>query len=194
MKKTFCCIIGILSLGMLAVSCESTPKSKSIIPDIDVDMTSEEVFAVVGEKYDNCITTETYKNTVEYDYKLNDDEVFDTGLKGYMFFEFESQTDKLVTFGYHFGAEGSPENPVYPCSKEELKAAYDKITETLSEWYGEGELSDENLELNVCEEYTWQDDNKQLWAVYGVNLWGYGEPNSYEEGVNEIVVSCTSKF
>lgn len=196
MKKTACCIISILSLGMLATGCESTPKSKSIIPDIDVDMTSEEVLAIVGEKYDNYIKTETYKNTIEYDYILNenDDEVFDTGLKGYMFLEFEPQTDKLVTFGYHFGADGSLESPVYPYSEEELKAAYDKITKTLSDWYGEGNYSDENLDLNVCEEYKWQDDNKQLWAVYGINLWGYGEPNSYEEGVNEIVVSCTSQF
>ncbi len=193
MKKTAYCIIGILLFGMLAVGCESKPKSKSIIPDIDVDMTSEEVFAIVGKEYDNCIE-ESWKNTIEYDYILNDDEVFNTDLKGYMFFEFESQTDKLVTFGYHFGNDGSFEAPVYPYSKEELKAAYDKITETLSEWYGEGELSDENLELNVCEEYKWLDDKKQLWAIYGVNLWGYGEPNSYEEGVNEIVVSCTSKF
>ncbi len=194
MKKTACCIISILSLGMLAIGCESTPKSKSIIPDIDVDMTSEEVFDIVGEKYDYRL--ETYKDSdrIEYDYIINSDEMFDTGLKGYMFFEFEAQTDKLVTYGYHFGADGDLENPFYPYSEEELKTAYDKITRTLSDWYGEGNPSDENLELNVCEEYKWQDDNKQLWAIYGINLWGYGEPNSYEEGVNEIVVSCTSQF
>lgn len=193
MKKAIIKNLGILvSAITLLTGCNEKPEQdKSLISGIKTGMTSEEVFKVFGEDYDNSVTYESYKNTVEYDYWLDAGEAFNTELDGYMFFEFDSQTETLISFGYHLGQSGSFDDPVYPYSEEELKNAYDAIKSTLSEWYGDGVSSDENLELGVKEENTWQIEEDQIWAIYGMNLWAM---EGYENGVNEIVVSCSSKF
>ncbi|MBQ8687239.1 MAG: hypothetical protein IJ512_01670 [Ruminococcus sp.] len=169
-------------------------QDKSIIPGIKTGMTSEEVFEVIGDDYDNSVTDDYYKNTIEYDYHIDAGEAFNTDLEGYMCFEFDLQTDTLITFGYHLGQSGSFDAPVYPYSEEELKTAYDAIKGTLSEWYGDGNQSNEYAEYGVKEEYTWQVEEDQIWAVYGVNLWAMDEPAAYENGLNEIVVSCSNRF
>lgn len=195
MKKSDAFLMSVVLSGILAVGCSSeSPERKAIIPDIDIGMTSEEVFDVMGRDYDHSAEIATYKNTAEYDYILNEDEVFGTGLKGYLFFEFDSQTDKLVTYGYHLGVQGDLQTPVYPYSEEELKSAYSKITGTLIEWYGDGEQKEPDEENGIRDEYIWHVDDKQLWAVYGVNLWAWSEPESYEKGINEIIVSWDHKI
>ena len=191
-KSTMKNLIILMSALTLLTGCnEKKEQDKSIISGIKTGMTSEEIFEIFGEEYDNSITNESYKNTIEYDYRVDAGEAFNTDLDGYMFFEFDSQTDTLITFGYHLGQSGSFDNPVYPYSEEELKSAYDSIKSTLCEWYGDGKLSDENLELGVKEENIWQMEDDQIWAIYGMNLWAM---EGYENGVNEIVVSCSSEF
>lgn len=187
----------VMSMLVILTGCndEIQPEQdKSIIPGIKTGITSEELFKVMGDNYDNSVTDDFYKNTIEYDYYVDAGEAFDIDIEGYMFFEFDLQTETLITFGYHLGQSGSFDAPVYPYSEEELKIAYDTIKGTLSEWYGDGNQSNENAEYGVKEEYAWQIEEDQIWAVYGVNLWAMDEPAAYESGLNEIVVSCSNRF
>lgn len=131
---------------------------------------------------------------MEYDYSIQEDDIFHTGLSGYLFFEFDSETDTLLTYGYHLGQTGEYENPVYPYPEEELSHQYQAVKETLTDWYGEGTASSENVDYGAKEEYLWQEEDQQIWILYGVNLWGLNEPEQYENGVNEIIISCTSNF
>lgn len=169
-------------------------QNNSIIPKIKTGMTSEEVFKIVGEDYDYSITEDYYESTVEYDYYVKAGEVFETNLDGYMCFEFDKESDTLITYGYHLGQTGSFEDCEYPYTEQELKAAYDAIKNTLDSWYGDGVKNEENAEYGVKEEYTWQKDDNEIWAIYGTNLWAIDEPEKYENGLNEVVFTCTSRF
>lgn len=121
-------LILILSTGCNRSDNEkSSEPEQSIISGIHTSMTSEEVFAIVGKDYDNSQTEENYKNTIEYDYCIDSDKVFDTQMKWYMFVEFDSQTGTLRTFGYHLGHNGDFIDPSYTYSEEELKEVYEKI-------------------------------------------------------------------
>ena len=85
-----------------------------------------------------------------------------------MFVEFDLETGLLVNYGYALGRLGTMDNREYPYSEHQLKEAYDKIYAVMTDWYG-----------NVR-------------AVYGVNLRNYSAtPESYEKGINEIVLSCS---
>lgn len=197
MRKIFTAALPVIAAATVVFSgCEGKSSDKvpekGIIPGITTGMTSDEVFAVVGSKYDNKLETETYKKTVEYEYTVEPGEAFGTDIGGYMFFEFDSLDDTLVTYGYHLGQSGSYEAPTYPYTAGELKSAYDTVMKSLSEWYGEGSESRENADYGVTEEYSWQTDGDKIWAIYGVNLWAVSEPLEYEYGLNEIVISCSS--
>ena len=85
-----------------------------------------------------------------------------------MFVEFDLETGLLVNYGYALGRLGTMDNREYPYSEQQLKEAYDKIYAVMTDWYG-----------NVR-------------PVYGVNLRNYSAtPESYEKGINEIVLSCS---
>lgn len=161
-------------------------EEKSIIQGLKNGMTSGEVFEVTGMDY--IEKSEGLRNTVTYYYPVNAGEAFGTSLDGMMFVEFDTETDKLVNYGYHLGRKGNSESLVFPYSKQELKEAYDTVMNVLTEWYGEGQkgsLSDPE------EEYIWELSDGQLWAVYGVNLWSDKEPEQYEKGINEVIISCS---
>lgn len=185
----------IAAAAVIFYGCEKKEAEKvqeqNIISGIRTGMTSDEVFGIVGRDYDNKLETETYKKTVEYDYTVEPGEALGTDIGGYMFFEFDSESDKLLTYGYHLGQNGSYDAPAYPHTADELKNTCDIITATLSKWYGEGSQSSENAGYGVLDEYSWQTDSGQVWVMYGVNLWAMSEPAKYEEGLNEIVVSCS---
>lgn len=158
----------------------------SIIEGICNGMTQDEVFAIVGTEYDHY--DEGIAGTESYYY--NQTALFGTALDGQMFVEFDRESGLLVNYGYHIGLIDTGESTVYPYTEVELKAAYDTIIDQLTLLYGAG-IQGSASYMNCRAEYTWETDFGQIWAIYGVNLWSSDEPESYETGCNEIVVSCS---
>lgn len=163
-----------------------TNETKSIITGIRNGMTKDEVFAVLGKGY----TAEEEKLSQKYAYyypvKIGD--VFDTDLEGEMFVEFDTETELLVNYGYALGRLGTTKDRIYPYNEQQLKTAYDKIYSIMTDWYGEGT---KGSFPNPKAEYIWEIDDGQVWAIYGVNLWNENEPETYEKGINELVLSCS---
>lgn len=139
---------------------------KSIISGIRNGMTKDEVFAVLGREY----TDEEEKLTQRYAYyyPVKSGDVFGTELEGEMFVEFDLKTGLLVNYGYALGRVGTKDDKTYPYTEQQLKEAYDKIYSVMTDWYGEGTKGSLS---GPKAEYTWETDNGQVWAVYGVNLW-----------------------
>lgn len=193
MKQRYKISAALCTLLILS-GCSGEEKNQQIIPDISLGMTKDEVFKVVGSDYlykeDNSVYG--YKNTMEYGYSMDKLDAFDVDIQTQMFFEFEND-DKLVTYGYHIGRTGGFNESVYPYEESELTDAYDKIYKQLSDRYGEGTSSEANSDYGVIKENSWEHDEEEIWCVVGVNMWAVDEPESYEKGVNEIVLSCTSK-
>ncbi len=159
---------------------------KSIISGIRNGMTKDEVFAVLGREY----TDEEEKLTQRYAYyyPVKSGDVFGTELEGEMFVEFDLKTGLLVNYGYALGRVGTKEDKTYPYTEQQLKEAYDKVYSVMTDWYGEGTKGSLS---GPKAEYTWETDNGQVWAVYGVNLWSANEPEKYEKGLNELILSCS---
>ena len=159
---------------------------KSIISGIRNGMTKDEVFAVLGREY----TDEEEKLTQRYAYyyPVKSGDAFGTELEGEMFVEFDLKTGLLVNYGYALGRVGTKDDKTYPYTEQQLKEAYDKIYSVMTDWYGEGTKGSLS---GPKAEYTWETDNGQVWAVYGVNLWSANEPETYEKGINELILSCS---
>lgn len=159
---------------------------KSIISGIRNGMTKDEVFAVLGKEY----TDEEEKLTQRYAYyyPVKSGDVFGTELEGEMFVEFDLKTGLLVNYGYALGRVGTKDDKTYPYIEQQLKEAYDKVYSVMTDWYGEGTKGSLS---GPKAEYTWETDNGQVWAVYGVNLWSANEPETYEKGLNELILSCS---
>ncbi len=105
-----------------------------------------------------------------------------------MFVEFDIKTDKLVNYGYALGRLGTADERVYPYSEDDLKEAYDIIYSKMVKWYGE---ATQGSNTSPKAEYSWETEDGLVWAMYGVNLWTDVPPESYEKGVNELVLSCS---
>lgn len=159
---------------------------KSIISGIRNGMTKDEVFAVLGREY----TDEEEKLTQRYAYyyTVKSGDVFGTELEGEMFVEFDLKTGLLVNYGYALGRVGTKDDKTYPYTEQQLKEAYDKVYSVMTDWYGEGTKGSLS---SPKAEYTWETDNGQVWAAYGVNLWSANEPETYEKGINELILSCS---
>lgn len=159
---------------------------KSIISGIRNGMTKDEVFAVLGREY----TDEEEKLTQRYAYyyPVKSGDVFGTELEGEMFVEFDLKTGLLVNYGYALGRVGTKDDKTYPYTEQQLKEAYDKVYSVMTDWYGEGT---KGSLFSPKAEYTWETDNGQVWAAYGVNLWSANEPETYEKGINELILSCS---
>lgn len=159
---------------------------KSIISGIRNGMTKDEVFAVLGREY----TDEEEKLTQRYAYyyPVKSGDAFGTELEGEMFVEFDLKTGLLVNYGYALGRVGTKDDKTYPYTEQQLKEAYDKIYSVMTDWYGEGT---KGILSGPKAEYTWETDNGQVWAVYGVNFWSANDPETYEKGINELILSCS---
>ncbi|MDY3257238.1 MAG: bacterial Ig-like domain-containing protein [Ruminococcus callidus] len=167
---------------------ECNERTESIIPGLKNGMTAEEVFNIIGKDYVESM--ESSKDRIGYFYTYKEDNVFETNLEGQLFIEIDSKTDTLVNFGYHFGRLGNNNKHYYPYTETKLKTTYDIIMKKLTQWYGN---SLKGTLVGPEEENIWDIGDDQIWAIYGVNLWTDTEPDTYEEGINEIVVSCSYK-
>lgn len=165
---------------------QETQDAKSIITGIRNGMTKDEVFAVLGKGY--TAEEEKLSQKYAYYYPVQAGEAFDTDLEGEMFVEFDLKTELLVNYGYALGRLGTTKDRTYPYNEQQLKTAYDKIYAVMTDWYGEGTKGSFS---SPKAEYIWETDNGQVWAIYGVNLWNENEPETYEKGVNELVLSCS---
>ena len=180
-------ILNVFDLCLLKKELTSqNQETKSIINGIRNGMTKDEVFAIIGKDYAYEKEKTTRKHS--YYYIVQSGEVFDTNLEGKMFVEFDLETGLLVNYGYALGRLGTSDDRNYPYSEQQLKEAYDKIYAVMTDWYGE---STKGNNSSPKAEYIWETDIGQIWAIYGVNLWSGYEPPTYEEGVNEIVLSCS---
>ena len=160
-------------------------EEKSIISGIRNGMSKKEVFEVLGTDY----TDEEEKTwKYAYYYPVKSGEVFGTNLNGVMFAEFDIKTDKLINYGYALGRSGTVDERVYPYSEADLKEAYDIIYSKMVTWYGE---ATQGGSTSPKAEYSWETEDGLVWAMYGVNLWTDVPPESYEKGVNELVLSCS---
>lgn len=171
---------------------------KEMISGISIGMTKDEVLAIaeaMGADYAYSEDNRTYgyKNTVEYGYYLDKITVFDIDIDmtAQLFLEFQDD-ETLVCYGCHIGGTGEYDNLSYPYSEQELLEAYDSIYSQLHDWYGESDSSSEYAEYGVIKENSWYSETDTIWFIVGTNLWADTEPDSYENGVNEIVLSCSA--
>ena len=155
----------------------------NVLSALKTGMTEEEALAVSGMKDHTRYEENLAVNAYEYEYAIDCDNVFGTGLPGYMFAEFDLSTHKLICCGYHLGRVLTENSNEFTCSEEQLSEAYNKIKEQLTAEYGEGTHPQTVSGEGIREELTWEDGPDHIWTVYGIDLWG---ENS---GVNEIVVS-----
>ena len=155
----------------------------NVLSALKTGMTEEEALAVSGMKDHTRYEENLAVNAYEYEYAIDCDNVFGTGLPGYMFAEFDLSTHKLICCGYHLGRVLTENSNEFTCSEEQLSEAYNKIKEQLTAEYGEGTHPHTVSGEGIREELTWEDGPDHIWTVYGIDLWG---ENS---GVNEIVVS-----
>lgn len=161
----------------------SLAESVNVLSTMKTGMTEEEALSEFGIdngfRYEGKYAGADY----EYDYSMTTDNIFGTGLKGYMFAEFDTSDQKLICCGYHLGKEGNVESTDFPYSEAELSEAYNKIIQELTAEYGEGTRPEALSGEGVKDEMFWNDGSDQIWAIYGIDLWGA------DSGVNEIVVS-----
>ena len=161
--------------------------------DIVLGMNREQVIEVMGEPENEA---DNYKvdfttHELQYSVEFYDVENYDDALvSGYKFFEF-SENDSLICYGWHLGPVGEGDGQKFPYSENDLGANFKLVMLDLEEKYGAGEYSDEYADYGVREEYTWHTSGGDIWAAWGVDMWGGGEPASYEDGINEIIVSCS---
>ena len=155
----------------------------NVLSAMKTGMTEEEALAVSGMKDHTRYEENLAVNAYEYEYAMDCDNVFGTGLPGYMFAEFDFSTHKLICCGYHLGRVLTENSNEFTCSEEQLSEAYNKIKEQLTAEYGEGTHPQTFSGEGIREELTWEDGTDHIWAIYGIDLW------SENSGVNEIVVS-----
>ncbi len=167
---------------------QDVTEEKSIITGVRNGMTKDEVFAVLGKDY--IAEEEKLSQKYSYYYPVKAGEVFDTALEGEMFVEFDLETGLLVNYGYSLGHLETMNGIIYPYSEQQLKEAYDKIYSVMTDWYGEG-TKGSLTSAGSKSEYIWETQNGQIWAIYGVNLWNDEEPETYEKGVNKLIISCS---
>ena len=188
-------ILTLISAGIILSGCSQKnpePEKHEIIKGISLGMTKEELFEIYSDNYSYTEDRRDYgyKNTVVYGYDIDKVDVFDVDMKTQMFFEFEND-ETLACYGYHIGCTGDYYDSSYPYSENELTENYDKIYKKLTEWYGESTSNLENyVDEGVLNENSWENEQGSIWFVVGVNMWEYGELESYEKGVNEILLSC----
>lgn len=161
----------------------------SIIPGISIGMTEKEVFALVGKGYISD-TYYDYKERTEYRYRLDKIEHLGIEMTSTMFFEFDTK-GSLACFGYHIGEVEDEFGITYPYAESELSAAYNSVYSQLTEHYGEGLKESMYADMGVKSEYSWTVDGNLLWFVWGINMWGWEAPESYEFGCNDIVLSVS---
>ena len=171
---------------------------KEMISGISIGMTKDEVLAIaetMGADYAYSEDNRTYgyKNTVEYGYYLDKITVFDIDIDmtAQLFLEFQDD-ETLVCYGCHIGGTGEYDNLSYPYSEEELLETYDNIYSQLHDWYGESVVFSDKAEYGVIKENSWYSETDTIWFIVGTNLWADTKPDHYEDGVNEIVLSCSA--
>ena len=103
----------------------------NVMSELRTGMTEEEVFSVIGDKFDYRYDAGS-KPSIEYDYTVVSDEIFGTGLRGYMFAEFGAESHTLICCGYHLGAVGNAAKSDHPYSEAELTDGYGMVTEALT--------------------------------------------------------------
>ena len=161
----------------------SLAESVNVLSTMKTGMTEEEALSEFGIdngfRYEGKYAGADY----EYDYSMTTDNIFGTGLKGYMFAEFDTSDQKLICCGYHLGAVGNAAKSDHPYSGAELTDGYGMVTETLTADYGEGIRPEEYTGEGIIDEMSWSDGSDQLWAIYGTDLW------DTDSSVNEIIVS-----
>lgn len=171
---------------------------KEIFSNISIGMTKDEVFEIITIEPGDSFNQNTeefgyYKNSVEYIYYLDKITISDTDIDmtSQLFFEFEDD-NTLICYGYHIGGTGDYDSQSYPYSETKLTGAYDVIYSNLCDWYGESISSSDFAEYGVIKENFWNRETDLLWFIVGTNLWADTEPARYEDGVNEIVLSCSA--
>lgn len=125
--------------------------------------------------------------SVTYCYMINGSDVFGVDISGYKFFEFEQKHDRLICYGYHFGCMLDNGKEEFPYSQDELKAAYDKVSDRLVQWYG-GAVGTSSFPGIKAEYKETLADNSQIWAVYGEDMWSY---DGSATGINDVTVSVS---
>lgn len=172
------------------------PEQQSgLMPGIHLGMAKEEVLAFAREKYGEPIQVELFdtQGGSGYYYKM-DAEIADMVVPGYAFFEFDAENELLDCYGFDLGQTGDFYSPEYPLSEKELAAIHDVYLSNMIDWYGEpGEPEYQTEDDGLRSESAWNNEEGKFWLIYGVNLWAWREPERYEKGINEVLVSCSAR-
>ncbi|MBQ9898596.1 MAG: hypothetical protein IJM44_03970 [Ruminococcus sp.] len=157
-----------------------------MVPGVELRMTLDEIKTALGDK-----AAELEYLYDGYDcecYAFPVDGALGVDIKGNCFFDINRDSGKLQTYGYHFGETGDMADPDYTYSEAELKAGYDTLITQLIASYG-GAVSDEGQYEGIKKWYEEVlPDGDEIWAVYGIDMWGEGS------GINEITVSMSIPF
>ncbi len=163
-----------------------TYNSVPVIPGLEIGMTTDEVFAVIGTDYTYSYKSDIHVNeNITYNYNIDSVDIFDVNIPSVMFVEFSDGI--LYNFGYHIGlTEESLEEYSYTSDINALTTAYDKIYGILTGYYGKSYGSDYYgyTSQGTIDEATWVNtDYGDVWMIVGQDLW------MENSGVNEILIS-----
>lgn len=160
-----------------------TYNSVPVIEGLEIGMTKDEVFSVIGTAYAEWNKSDIHVNEdITYYYNIPSVEIFDVNIPSVMMVEFSDGI--LYNFGYHIGCTIMSENErVYTNDIAGLTNAYNKIHGILTEYYGKSDDTQHGY-YGVTAESTWVNtDYGDIWMVVGESLWGPESP------VNEILIS-----
>lgn len=160
-----------------------TYNSVPVIEGLEIGMTKDEVFAVIGTAYAESYKSDIHVNEdITYYYNIPSVEIFDVNIPSVMFVEFSDGI--LYNFGYHIGCTiVSDYERVYTNDIAGLTNAYNKIHGILSDYYGKSDDTEHGY-YGVTAESSWNNtDYGDIWMVVGESLWGP------ESAVNEILIS-----
>lgn len=161
-----------------------TYKSAPVIPGLEIGMTTNEVFSVIGTDYTHDYKSDIHVNEdIIYYYNIDKVEAFNINIPSVMFVEFSDGI--LYNFGYHIGMTMKSEyETIYTDDINALTTAYDKIFNILTDYYGKSSDTELSSAYGAIKENSWTNtDYGDLWMLVGENLW------SSDSHVNEILIS-----
>lgn len=167
-------------------------EAETIIKGINKNTIKDDIIEMFGE-CDYVYSETSPRSSNEYEYYLGSVKEYGVDMPATMFFEFDDETGALLCYGYRIGEIPTTAGGkfTYPYSEEELNDAYDTIYMQLMEHFGQGTSSTVFAESGVLRHVDFDTEEGDIWFICGVDMWAIKKAQSYEKGVNEIILSCS---
>ncbi|HRR75430.1 MAG TPA: hypothetical protein P5191_01265 [Ruminococcus sp.] len=158
---------------------EDVPLLYALFPGDDAD----DVLSLIGKAPDRQRDT-IYRDSQVYEWDIDSDDIFGTGLPGMFFVEISDDDQTLIETGYELGNAGSDTALSSVFSKDELEKAYDQVVSQFNERFGDPRISIDEEDNGVLSSRGWKvdTDNGFNWynVYYGDNLWN--------DGIGEVII------